>query len=249
MLAAIQLAYLLAALLFIFGIKMMSHPKTAVRGNLLGAAGMLVAILATLVDKSISGYWLIAVGLAASGVIGTVLAQRVQMTSMPQLVALLNGLGGAASVLVAWADLMHGTDHSTDTLIAIGASGIIGAVTLLGSLIAYAKLEEWKSFKKPFSLPGQQYINLGLLIASCLLIVIICRSHSPGLQVAAYLAIVVLSSILGVFLVNPIGGADMPVVISLMNSYSGIAAAATGFILDNNALIISGPWSERLESS
>jgi NAD(P) transhydrogenase subunit beta len=240
MIAIIQLAYIVAALLFIFGIKMMSHPRTAVRGNLLGAAGMAVAIGATLVDKGIAGYWLIVVGVIVGGAIGFVLAQRVQMTAMPQLVALLNGLGGAASVLVAWADLMHGSSHSTDTLIAIGASGIIGAVTLLGSLIAYAKLEEWKQFKKPFSFPGQQAINIGLLVAACLLIAVICRSHSPGLQVAAYLGIAILSSILGVFLVNPIGGADMPVVISLMNSYSGIAAAATGFILDNNALIISG---------
>ncbi len=240
MLAAIQLAYLVAALLFIFGIKMMSHPRSAVRGNVLGGLGMLIAILATLIDQTISGYWLIALGLVVSSAIGAMMASKVQMTSMPQLVALLNGLGGAASVLVAWADLLHGQNHSTDTLIAIGASGVIGAVTLTGSLIAYAKLEEWKQFKKPFSFPSQQYINVGLLILNALFIVVICRSHSPGIQVAAYLGIVIASSVLGVFLVSPIGGADMPVVISLMNSYSGIAAAATGFILDNNALIISG---------
>ena len=240
MLAAIQIAYLVAAILFIFGLKKMSHPRTAVRGNLWGAAGMLVAILATLLDKSISGYWLIALGLVVSSGIGMMMATKVKMTSMPQMVALLNGLGGGASILVAWADLMHGSHHSTDTLIAIGASGVIGAVTLLGSLIAYAKLEEWKQFKKPKSYPGQQWINLGLLLIICLLIVPLTVSPSMAIQVTCYIAIVCLASILGIFLVNPIGGADMPVVISLMNSYSGIAAAATGFILDNNALIISG---------
>jgi NAD(P) transhydrogenase subunit beta len=238
--AFIPLAYLIAALLFIFGIKRMSHPRTAVRGNILGACGMGVAILATLADHAVSGFWLIGIGLIVSAVIGTVLAKRVQMTGMPQLVALLNGLGGGASVLVAWADLLQGTHHSLDTLIAIGASGVIGAVTLLGSLIAYAKLEEWKQFKKPSSLPAQQLINLGLLILCGLLIAVLCLATGKMVQVTAYLGIVILAAILGIFLVNPIGGADMPVVISLMNSYSGIAAAATGFILDNNALIISG---------
>jgi H+-translocating NAD(P) transhydrogenase subunit beta len=240
MLAAIQIAYLVSAILFVFGLKLMSHPRTAVRGNVWGAVGMLVAIVATLFDKNISGYWWIGIGLLIGGVLGVWIAEKVQMTSMPQLVALLNGLGGGASVLVAWADLMHSSTHSVDTLIAIGASGVIGAVTLLGSLVAYAKLEEWKQFKKPKSLPNQQWINLGLLLVLCLLIVPLTMSHSLAVQVICYLAIVVLASVLGVFLVNPIGGADMPVVISLMNSYSGIAATATGFILDNNALIIAG---------
>jgi H+-translocating NAD(P) transhydrogenase subunit beta len=237
---AIQFAYLIASLLFIFGIKMMSHPKSAVRGNLLGGLGMLLAILATLVDGTVAGYWLIALGLVVSTGIGAMLATKVQMTSMPQLVALLNGLGGGASVLVAYADLLHGSDHSIDTLIAIGASALIGAVTLFGSLVAYAKLEEWKQFKKPMSLPNQQLINIGLLVFTALMIACLALIESPSMRVVCFLAICVTCSVLGVFLVNPIGGADMPVVISLMNSYSGIAAAATGFILDNNALIISG---------
>jgi H+-translocating NAD(P) transhydrogenase subunit beta len=240
MLAYIQIAYLVSAIFFIFGLKKMSHPRTAVQGNLWGALGMLVAILATLLDKSISGYWLIALGLVVSTGIGIMLATKVQMTAMPQLVALLNGLGGGASILVAWSDLMHGEAHPIDTMIAIGASGLIGAVTLLGSLIAYAKLEEWKQFKKPKSFPGQQWINLGLLIVVGFLIAAMTMTHSQPTQVAIYVFIIAVSAVLGVFLVNPIGGADMPVVISLMNSYSGIAAAATGFILDNNALIISG---------
>lgn len=206
----------------------------------MGATGMLVAILATLTDKDISGYWLIALGLVVSSGIGMMMATKVQMTAMPQLVALLNGLGGGASILVACSDLMQNAEHETDTLIAIGASGVIGAVTILGSFIAYAKLEEWKQFKKPKSFPGQQWINFGLLIVVCLLMIPLATSHSSSTQLVCYVVIVVLSCVLGVFLVNPIGGADMPVVISLMNSYSGIAAAATGFILDNNALIISG---------
>jgi NAD(P) transhydrogenase subunit beta len=240
MLAFIQIAYLVSAIFFIFGLKKMSHPRTAVQGNLWGAAGMLVAILATLLDQNISGYWLIAVGLVVSSGIGIMLATKVQMTSMPQLVAMLNGLGGGASILVAWSDLLHGESHPFDTLIAIGASGLIGAVTLLGSFIAYAKLEEWKQFKKPKSFPGQQWINLALLLVVGLLIAALTMTHSQATQVSIYIAIILLAAVLGVFLVNPIGGADMPVVISLMNSYSGIAAAATGFILDNNALIISG---------
>lgn len=240
MLPLIQLAYLAASLMFIFGIKMMSHPRTAVRGNLVGACGMGLAIVASLLDRSISGYGLIAIGLLISSAIGVYLATKVQMTSMPQLVALLNGLGGAASVFVAFADLLHGSAHPLDTMIAIGASAVIGAVTLSGSLIAYAKLEEWKQFKKPYSLPSQQLVNIGLLICNVLLIAVLCSTASETLQVLCFLGICGLSLVLGVFLVNPIGGADMPVVISLMNSYSGIAAAATGFILDNNALIISG---------
>ncbi|MDZ4849826.1 MAG: NAD(P)(+) transhydrogenase (Re/Si-specific) subunit beta [Pirellulaceae bacterium] len=240
MFVAIQLAYLVSAVLFIVGLKQMSHPRTAVRGNLLGAAGMLVAILATLTNENIAGYWLIAIGLVVSSGLGMMLATKVEMTSMPQMVALLNGLGGAASTLVACAELMLGKDHATDTLIAIGASGVIGTVTFVGSVVAYGKLEEWQHFKKPLIFPGQQWINLGLLIANCLLIVPITTSHSLGTQIFCYGLLVVLSSILGYFLVSPIGGADMPVVISLMNSYSGIAATATGFILDNNALIIAG---------
>jgi NAD(P) transhydrogenase subunit beta len=161
------------------------------------------------------------------------------MTSMPQMVGLLNGSGGGASTLVAWSDLTHGT-HPIDTLIAIGFSGLVGAVTFSGSLIAYAKLEEWKQFKKPYSLPQQQWINAGILVLVAFFVLLLVQSGNSTALSFYYVAIVVLSLLLGVFLVNPIGGADMPVVISLMNSYSGIAAAATGFVLDNNALIICG---------
>ncbi len=240
MIAIVPLIYLVSAVMFVVGIKLMSAPRTAVRGNLVGAAGMALAIGITLFDQGVSGYLFIAMGLIAGTVIGTSMANRVQMTSMPQMVGLLNGLGGGASVLVAFSDLVHHTDQPIDTLIAVGLSGMIGAVTFWGSLVAYAKLEEWKQFKKPYSLPNQQMINLGLVIVDFLLVGILAFSHSMATQVVCYVAITILSSVLGVFLVNPIGGADMPVVISLMNSYSGVAGAATGFVLDNNALIISG---------
>ena len=240
MIAIVPLIYLVSAVLFIVGIKLMSAPRTAVRGNLVGAAGMALAIGITLFDQGVSGYLFIAMGLIAGTVIGTSMANRVQMTSMPQMVGLLNGLGGGASVLVAFADLVHHTDQPIDTLIAVGISGMIGAITFWGSLVAYAKLEEWKQFKKPYSLPNQQLINLGLVVLDFLLVGILAFSQSMTTQIFCYVAISIVSSVLGVFLVNPIGGADMPVVISLMNSYSGVAGAATGFVLDNNALIISG---------
>lgn len=238
--AIIPLVYLLAAVLFIVGIKLMSAPRTAVRGNLVGSTGMLLAIVVTLVDPGVAGYLFITVGLIAGTVIGVVMAQRVQMTGMPQMVGLLNGLGGGASVLVAFSDLLHHSNQPVDTMIAVGVSGLIGAITFWGSLIAYAKLEELPRFKKPYSLSQQQWINLALLALDFLFVGILAVSQSMIAQVACFLAIGILSSVLGVFLVNPIGGADMPVVISLMNSYSGIAGAATGFVLDNNALIISG---------
>ncbi len=240
MIAIIPFVYLISAVFFIVGLKLMSTPKTAVRGNLVGATGMLLAILATLCDQSVAGYLFIVLGLIAGTVIGTSMANRVQMTAMPQMVGLLNGLGGGGSVLVAFSDLLHHKDQPIDTLIAIGLSGLIGAITFWGSLVAYAKLEEWPQFKKPYALPQQQLINFGLLLLNFSLIGILSFSHSAAVQILCYLAIALVSSALGIFLVNPIGGADMPVVISLMNSYSGVAGAATGFVLDNNALIISG---------
>jgi H+-translocating NAD(P) transhydrogenase subunit beta len=240
MIALVPLVYLISAVLFVVGLKLMSAPKTSVRGNALAALGMLLAIGTTLFDAGVTGYVMIALGLLAGTAIGTIMAQRVAMTSMPQLVGLLNGLGGAASVLVAFADLINSPQHHVDTLIAIGLSGLIGAITFWGSMVAYAKLEEWPQFKKPYSLPNQQWINVGLLLLNVLLIAGLASFDSMAVRIVCYVGIAISSSFLGVFLVNPIGGADMPVVISLMNSYSGIAGAATGFVIDNNALIISG---------
>jgi NAD(P) transhydrogenase subunit beta len=236
----ILLSYLLASVLFILGLKNMSSPKTAVRGNILGTIGMILAIGATLLDDHVKGYWFIGIGLIAGTAIGLWLAHTVPMTGMPELVGLLNGFGGAASTFVAFADLLQNDHQTKDTLIAIGLSGLIGSVTFSGSMIAFAKLKEYKQFKKPFGLPFQTIINAGLLLAILLLIVFSISTESFALRVLCYLAITALSIVLGVFLVLPIGGADMPVVISLMNSYSGIAGAATGFVIDNSVLIIAG---------
>lgn len=236
----LMFAYLASALCFILGLKQMSHPRSAVRGNLIAAIGMGVAIIATVLDPSVAGYAYILVGLVIGSVVGAYLALTVDIKAMPQMVGLLNGLGGAASTLVAWAELQLNTGQTTDELIAIGLSGLIGSVTFSGSMIAYAKLEEYKQFRTPFALPNQPLINGGVFLLTLLLTFFLARTASEGGQVGLYLLITVISLILGVFLVMPIGGADMPVVISLMNSYSGLAGAATGFVIQNDALIIAG---------
>jgi H+-translocating NAD(P) transhydrogenase subunit beta len=239
-LALISLFYLLASVFFIVGLKLMSHPRSAVKGNLFSGVGMAIAIVVTVFDPHIFGYIFILIGVVAGTVIGAYMSIKVKMTAMPQLIGMLNGLGGGASTLVAFSDLLQNPDHATDSLIAVGISGLIGAVTFSGSLIAYAKLEEWKQFKKPFSFKHQIWINAGLLAIALLLIYPLVSTDNLTVRAFCYIAIVLVSTALGVFLVNPIGGADMPVVISLMNSYSGLACSATGFVLDNNALIIAG---------
>jgi len=263
--AIIDLAYLLAAVLFIFGLKGLTHPRTAVRGNLLGACGMLLAIVVPLINQDIAGYWLIALGLVIGSAVGAVLAIRIQMTAMPQMVALFNGFGGAASVLVAWAELivlsgsvaaMRETKASAGalisglaeqgaavpddvygTLVAGLLAGLIGAGTFWGSLLAFAKLQEYPAFRKPYIYPYMQQGNLALGVLAVLLVIL--GVLNPA-SVWPYVLLVVVASVLGFTLVNPIGGADMPVVIALLNSYSGLAAAATGFVLDNSVLIIAG---------
>jgi len=246
----IALAYLVSAVLFIFGLKGLTHPKTAVRGNLTGALGMLLAIVVTLVHQEIVGYWMIGAGLVVGAGVGGVLALKIQMTGMPQMVALLNGFGGGASVLVAWSELIvkarvynavveKGAAAAPDygTLVAGLLAGLIGAVTFWGSLVAFAKLQEYKSFKKPFDYPAKQAINA--VLGAVVILLIVWGVMSPG-SLAPYVLLVLVASVLGVTLVNPIGGADMPVVIALLNSYSGLAAAATGFVLGNSVLIIAG---------
>ncbi len=233
----IDLAYLVAAVLFILGLKGLTHPRTAVRGNLLGALGMLLAIVVTLLDQQVVGFTLIIVGLVIGSAVGAILALKIQMTAMPQLVALFNGFGGGASVLVAGAYLVAATTKlGTNELIATAASGLIGAVTFSGSLVAFAKLQELK-FVKDVRFPGQQALNAVLAVACVALGVLLVR-HPEWAFV--YWAISLLALVLGVFLVISIGGADMPVVIALLNSYSGLAAAATGFVLSKQVLIITG---------
>ncbi|OHB86065.1 MAG: NAD synthetase [Planctomycetes bacterium RBG_16_64_12] len=260
--AILALAYLVASVLFIYGLKGLTHPRTAVRGNLIGAAGMLVAILVTLIHQEIIGYWLIAIGIVIGSVVGAVLALKIRMTAMPQMVALFNGFGGGASVLVAGAELFvlvrrladehQRVIHETAKAITFGPgwgamsgiviagllAGLIGAVTFWGSLVAFAKLQEYQAFKKPLDYPYKQSINAALG-AAALLLLIGGSLFSPG-TVWMYWLLVVVASVLGVTLVNPIGGADMPVVIALLNSYSGLAACATGFVLENSVLIIAG---------
>ncbi|GAB6164068.1 NAD(P)(+) transhydrogenase (Re/Si-specific) subunit beta [Thermostilla marina] len=234
----ITLAYLLASVLFILGLKGLTHPRKAVRGNWTGALGMLVAIVATLVHQDIVRYEVIIAGLIVGAVIGAIMAYKVPMTGMPQMVALLNGFGGGASVLVAGAEMIRTPPAPvSDVAIATMASGLIGGVTFWGSLLAFAKLQEYKSFRNPWRYPMLQPINalLGLL----LLAAAVWGVMHPG-QIGFYWLVVLIASVLGLTLVNPIGGADMPVVIALLNSYSGLAAAATGFVLGNSVLIIAG---------
>ena len=233
-----EICYLIAAVLFILGLKGLTHPRTAVRGNVMGACGMLLAVIAALMSGSIS-WWLVVLGVLIGAGIGAYLAFNIAMTAMPQLVALFNGFGGGASVLVAGASLyMLSLDHRTsDVLIATAASGLIGGVTLSGSLVAFAKLQEL-SWVKDVRLPNHQLLN-AVLGGVCLLMCVLLVKYSGAAGVwYSLMAIVALA--LGVLLVISIGGADMPVVIALLNSYSGLAAAATGFVLSNNILIIAG---------
>lgn len=245
--ALVELAYLIAATLFYFGLKQMGRPRTAVRGNLMGALGMAVAVLVTLV-----GVWrrdeplgFILAGTVVGAAIGAVLAYQIKMTAMPQLVALFNGFGGGASVFVAGADLIQSTGREADpqtaqaVLIATALSGIIGAITFWGSLVAFGKLQEYSWMKHPFRVPAQQLVNALLAVIVLLLTVFMVINGTQGSPLI-YVVLVVLASVLGLCLVNPIGGADMPVVIALLNSYSGLAAAATGFVINNNVLIVAG---------
>lgn len=232
--------YLVAAVLFIFGLKGLTHPRTAVRGNLLGSCGMLLAIVITLTDQGIVGFEVILVGIVIGAAIGAVLAVKIEMTAMPELVALFNGFGGIASVLVAGAALIESTLNGgvpfMQVTVAIAASGLIGAVTFWGSLVAFGKLRGLIN-ENAVLFSGQQVINAVLAIIALALSAGVIIDPS---NLMLYWGLVAVASLLGVLLVIPIGGADMPVVVALLNSYSGLAAAATGFVLSNNVLIITG---------
>lgn len=249
--AWIDIAYLAAASLFILGIKGLTKPRTAVRGNLLAATGMFIAAVVTLLHQDIVTYEWIIGGFVLGAVVGSLLALKVKMTAMPQLVALLNGFGGGASFAVAAAEYFKGLDaagaagvleaiagQSTGmvSMIAIGAAVLIGSVTLTGSFIAFAKLQELID-GQPKGFPGMKFVNLILLIGSVAAIGVLV--NDPTQQVVFW-SLVAAAAVLGVLLVMPIGGADMPVVIALLNSYSGLAAAAAGFVMGNSALIITG---------
>jgi len=248
--AIIDLTYLLSAVLFIFGLKRMQSPVTARSGNVLASLGMLVAVVATLFLKEILSWPMIIAGVVIGGGIGLVLARKVEMTAMPELVAVFNGFGGLASALVSGAELSQhiaGTASSTFGLVSaitISLSILIGTVTFSGSIVANGKLSGWIT-GSPISFPGLRVLTVLLLIGAggAMGVMIAMADAFPELAAPTIQAAVGLGAsalLLGILLVIPIGGADMPVVVSLLNSYSGLAAATTGFVLNNTALIVSG---------
>ncbi|MDB6007003.1 MAG: transhydrogenase subunit beta [Prosthecobacter sp.] len=239
-----SLAFLIASILFIIGIKLLASPKTARKGNLVAGLGMVIALVAVLPlmhgshgsGVSLWKWFLIFGGIALGLVIGAAGAYRVKMTAMPQMVALFNGAGGGAAALVAAIEFAHVTRASSLTfVISMLCAGMIGAVSLSGSIIAFFKLEG--HFDKPVTYPGQQVMN-GLLLLICVLLALVMAagSHSMVLMIL----FLVIALVLGVLTVMPIGGADMPVVISLLNSFTGLAVAADGFAIGNVAMIIAG---------
>ena len=233
----INLAYIGAAALFIFGLKMLASPATARRGNALSSIGMFVAIVVTLTARDIVSYEWIAAGAIVGAVIGVAASRLVAMTSMPELVALFNGSGGAASLLVGWAALHGQQDVATFTAFVAFLSILIGGVTASGSIIAWGKLAEVMA-SRALVFAGQRFLN-GLLLAA----VIVAGTlfvMEPSTTTSVFYVVLGLALLLGVMVVIPIGGADMPVVISLLNSYSGLAACAAGFAIDNNILIVAG---------
>ena len=247
----IDISYLISAVCFIYGLKMLSHPKTARNGNRVASFGMLIAIVVTIILGTKLNFMLIAVAMLIGSIIGAYFSIRVEMTQMPQLVAIFNGFGGGASALVASAEFFKNfnvltapqSDISIMLLVSISLSLLVGTLTFTGSFIAFGKLQGLIS-SKPITFTGQQVLNAILAIT---IIIAAFMISVPAYGMNSFYVIIAFSALLGVLLVIPIGGADMPVVISLLNSYSGIAAAMTGFVLVSsdyssagNALIICG---------
>ncbi|HJU47490.1 MAG TPA: NAD(P)(+) transhydrogenase (Re/Si-specific) subunit beta [Gaiellaceae bacterium] len=233
----VGLLYLVAIVCFIVALRFLSSPRHARRGNWVGGAGMLVAVGTTLALEGIGNWWLIVVGAAIGSVVGLVGARTVKMTAMPQMVALFNGVGGGAAALVALAEFHRGVgDLGADETVSIVLSALIGSISFAGSIVAFAKLQELLS-GRPIVFPGQNVVNVLVL------------GGAAGLGIAAVAGVeeqwvlwllLLLAVVFGVMFVLPIGGADMPVVISLLNAFTGLAASATGFVLDNTVLIVSG---------
>jgi proton-translocating NAD(P)+ transhydrogenase subunit beta len=235
----INLTYVVAALLLILGIKRLSSPSTARSGNFIAAIGMAIAVVFTLLDSDIDSYWLIAAGIALGTVIGFASARLVKMTAIPQMVALFNGVGGGAAALIAAAEFHRLAPESGhvagDDIGAMLFSALIGSMSFSGSLVAFGKLQEVLP-GRPIVFAGQQAFNV-LLFGVLIAVGAAAGATEGGWWMAALLAGALF---LGVLLVLPIGGADMPVVISLLNAFTGLAAASAGFVLDNTALIIGG---------
>jgi NAD(P) transhydrogenase subunit beta len=236
----INFTYVLAAALFILGLKLLGHPSTARKGNALSSIAMLLAIVVTLFDKQIVNFELIAIAMIAGSIVGIFAARLIAMTSMPELVSLLNGIGGLASLFVAWSTIEGNTQLSHFVLIVTFLALLIGGVTFSGSLIAWAKLSE-RITGRSITFRGQVIFNVFLVAAIVFTgyLFVAQPELSPGITVVIYTSMG-LALLFGIMLVLPIGGADMPVVISLLNSYSGLAACAAGFALQNNILIVAG---------
>lgn len=239
--SAKNLAYLLAAVLFILGLKRLGSPATARRGNQISGIGMLIAIAVTLLDRAIISYSVLAAGVLLGSALGLFMARSVKMTAMPQMVALLNGFGGAASMLVGAGEFLSARKSNslipTATGIVMQASLLVGALTFTGSMVAWAKLEE-RITGRPIVFPAQKWLSALVFVG-----ILACSGYQVSTEVPLmipFYGVCALSLLLGILVVIPIGGADMPVVISLLNSYSGIAAGMTGFIINNEVLIISG---------
>ncbi len=235
-----NLLYLITIVTFILALRYLSNPAHARRGNQIGAVGMLIAIAVTFAKSGMTSYWAIALGMVIGGGFGAVAARKVKMTAMPQMVALFNGVGGGAASLIALAEvhriLPESGKPTVDISLAIALSGLIGAISFTGSMIAFAKLQEL-IHGRPITYPGQKVVNLALL-AACVAVGIVLVA---GVQDEWLLwAVVGGGALFGVLFVLPIGGADMPVVISLLNAFTGLAVAVGGFELENNVLIVSG---------
>ncbi|MBD3420381.1 MAG: NAD synthetase [Chitinivibrionales bacterium] len=233
----INLVYIASAVLFVFGLKMLSSPATARKGNMVSAIGMFLAVVITLINKEVIAYHWIVIGIAIGAVIGALAARLVAMTQMPEMVAIFNGFGGIASLLVGWGAYHAASQSDLFTMVTIVLSVLIGGVTFSGSLIAFGKLSEIIN-SKAVVFAGQKFLNGFIVLAILAAAVYFCIN--PGQSYNIFIGIMVAALILGVMAVIPIGGADMPVVISLLNSYSGLAACAAGFVIQNNILIVSG---------
>ncbi len=239
---AATLLYIVAFSMFIIGIKQGTHPTTAKRGNMIAAVGMLIAVVTTLLLDGIGNWGIIFAGLLVGGAVGVIASIRVQMTQMPQMVALYNGVGGGAVALIAWSELRHGLDlgesFPLDSFIPILLAVVIGSISFWGSIIAFAKLQDLIP-TRPVSLPGQHILNAVLLAGIVAACVVMAIDHDSPSQ-AIFIAVLIAAGVLGNLVVLPIGGADMPVVIALLNAATGLSAAAAGFALDNVALIVAG---------
>ena len=235
----INIAYLIAAVCFIVGLKLLSSPATARRGNQIAALGMAIAVVATLFMPGMNNIWLILVGLAIGAVAAVYPARTVKMTAMPQMVAIFNGMGGATAALVSLVEFQHKADIGRGEIVSIVLGVIIGSISFAGSMVAFGKLQELIS-GRPISYPNQQQVNAVIGIAVIALAVVIIALGQTGISYILIVALFAAALVLGVLIVLPIGGADMPVVIAVLNSMTGVAAALTGFVLNNQALIIAG---------